>query len=49
MSYALEMVSCDMKYTQSFMTIGLGAQVILRLLPQQFERCNIGITSGKDL
>jgi hypothetical protein len=28
------------------MTIGLDIQVILRLLPQQFERLNVGIMMG---
>jgi hypothetical protein len=33
-----EMVSGAMIYVPSSMTIGSGIQVILRLLPQQFER-----------
>jgi hypothetical protein len=35
--YAVEMVSGVMMYIPSFMTIGSGIRVILRLLPQQFE------------
>jgi hypothetical protein len=33
-----EMVLGEMLYIRCFMTIGLGIQVILRQLPQQFER-----------
>jgi hypothetical protein len=36
MIFAIEMASDVM--IPSFMTIGTGIQVILRLLPQQFER-----------
>jgi hypothetical protein len=32
------MVSGGIMYIPSFMTIGSGIQVILRVLPQQFER-----------
>jgi hypothetical protein len=38
MVYAIEMASGSMIYIPSFMTIGSGIQVILRLLRQQFER-----------
>jgi hypothetical protein len=36
--YALEMTSGGMTYKQSFMTIGSGIQLIVRLLPENFER-----------
>jgi hypothetical protein len=49
MKYATEMASGGMMYIPSFITISSGAQVILRLLPQQFERQNVSITNGKDL
>jgi hypothetical protein len=35
--YAIQMVSGGMVYIPSFITIGSGIQVILRLLPQPFE------------
>jgi hypothetical protein len=35
---AVEMASGGIMYIPSFMKIGLGVQVILKLLPQQFER-----------
>jgi hypothetical protein len=38
MKHAIETASDDMIYIISFMKIGLGIQVILRVLPQQFER-----------
>jgi hypothetical protein len=38
MNYAVEMASDDIIYIPSFMTIGSGIQVILRLLPKKFER-----------
>jgi hypothetical protein len=38
MKYAVEMTSDEMIYIPSFMTMVLVIQVILRLLPQQFER-----------
>jgi hypothetical protein len=37
MNYTVQMASDDMK-VRSFMTIGSGIRVILRLLPQQLER-----------
>jgi hypothetical protein len=45
------MVSGGMKYSYipSFMTISSGIQVILRVLPQQFERLSVGITDERDL
>jgi hypothetical protein len=36
--YTIEMASVGMIYVPSFMTIGSGMRVILRVLPQQFER-----------
>jgi hypothetical protein len=38
MRYTIEMASHGMIYVLSFMKIGLGIQVILGLLPGQFER-----------
>jgi hypothetical protein len=38
MKYAIEMASGGMIYIPSFMMIGSSIQVILRLLPKQFER-----------
>jgi hypothetical protein len=37
MKYTVEMSSGGMTYMPSFMTIGSGVQVILRVLPQQLE------------
>jgi hypothetical protein len=36
--YTVDMVSDGMIYIPAFMKIGSGIQVILRLLPRQFER-----------
>jgi hypothetical protein len=50
MNYVAEMVAGSIIHIQSFMTIGLGVQVILRLLPQQSERLqSVGIADGTDL
>jgi hypothetical protein len=38
MMYAVKVTSDGMTHNPSFMTIGSGIQVILRVLPQQFER-----------
>jgi hypothetical protein len=38
MKYAADLASDGMIYIPSFVTIGSGIQVILRLLPQIFER-----------
>jgi hypothetical protein len=38
MKYTVEMASGGMIYIPSLMTIGSGIRVILRILPQQFER-----------
>jgi hypothetical protein len=38
MKHTVEMASGGMTYVQSFMTIDSEIQVILRVLPQQFER-----------
>jgi hypothetical protein len=38
MKYATEMTLGDMKCAQSIKAISLGMKVILRSLPQQFER-----------
>jgi hypothetical protein len=38
MRYTVEMASDGMTYILSFMMIDSGIQVMLRVLPQQFER-----------
>jgi hypothetical protein len=38
MKYVIQMDSGGMIYIQSCIMIGSGIQIILRLLPQQFER-----------
>jgi hypothetical protein len=38
MNYTVEMASDGVMYIPSFIKIGSGIKVILRLLPQQFER-----------
>jgi hypothetical protein len=38
MKYTVEMASGGMIYIPSFMKIGSGIQLILKVLPQQFER-----------
>jgi hypothetical protein len=47
--YAAEMASGGMIYIPSFMTIGLGIKVTLRLLLQQLESFSAAITDWKDL
>jgi hypothetical protein len=49
MKCAIEMVSGGMICTLSFMMTGSGIQETLRLLYQNFERLNIGVTDGKGL
>jgi hypothetical protein len=49
MKYAVEMASGGMIYIPSFMMIGSGIQVILRLLSKNFRGCNVGIIDGRDL
>jgi hypothetical protein len=41
--------SDGMIHIPRFMKIGSGIQVILRLLPQQFERLQCWYTDGRDL
>jgi hypothetical protein len=38
MTYTVEMALGSMIYISSFMMIGSGIQIIVRLLPQQFDR-----------
>jgi hypothetical protein len=38
MKYTIQMISGGMIYIRSFVTIDLGIGVMLRVLPQQFER-----------
>jgi hypothetical protein len=38
MKCTVEIASGDMMYVPSLMTIGSGVRVIIRVLPQQFER-----------
>jgi hypothetical protein len=49
MKYTIEMTSGGIICVPSSMTIGLGIQVILRLLPQNLRGYDIGITGGRDL
>jgi hypothetical protein len=52
MNYVAEMAAgfIILVHIESFMTIGLGVQVTLRLLPQQFERLHsVGTADGTDL
>jgi hypothetical protein len=49
MKYAVEMASDGMIYIPSLMTIGSGIRVILRVLPQQFERPQCCTTEDRDL
>jgi hypothetical protein len=46
---AIEVASCGMIYIPSFMTIGSGIQVVLRLLPQQFRGYGTSISDRRDL
>jgi hypothetical protein len=49
MKYAVGMASGGVIYIPSLMTIGSGIRVILRVLPQQSERRNVGITDKREL
>jgi hypothetical protein len=49
MKYAVEMASGGMIYIPSFVTICSGIQVMLRLLPQQFKSCSVGIIDEREL
>jgi hypothetical protein len=49
MKYDVEMASDGKIFIPSFVTIGSGIQVTLRLLPKQFESCNVDITDGRHL
>jgi hypothetical protein len=44
MTYAIEMASCGMIYTPSFMKIGTGVQAILRFCLSNLRGCEVGIT-----
>jgi hypothetical protein len=46
MMYAVKM---GMIYTQSFMEIGTGVQVVLRVCLNNLKHCHVGITDGRDL
>jgi hypothetical protein len=46
--YLRDLLLNGMRFIPSFMMIGLGIQVILRLLPQQFGRLQC-ITDGRNL
>jgi hypothetical protein len=45
---AAEGASYRMIYTPRFVTIGPGSRLILKLLPQQFQRLHTGTTAGWD-
>jgi hypothetical protein len=36
-------------YIPSFMKMGTGVQAVLRIYLNNFRRCNIGITDGRNL
>jgi hypothetical protein len=48
MMCAVEMGSCGMIYTPSFMKTATGVQEILRFCLRNLRSCNVGITDGKD-
>jgi hypothetical protein len=47
--YAVEMASCGMINTPSFMKIGAVLQAILRFGLRNLRGCNVGIIDGRDL
>jgi hypothetical protein len=49
MNSIVERASGGVKYIRSFIAIGLGIKVILRLLRNNLIGCNVGITDGRDL
>jgi hypothetical protein len=49
MNYAIEMTSGGIICVPSSMTIGLGIQVMLRLLPQNLRGYDNGCTGGREL
>jgi hypothetical protein len=49
MKHAVDMVSDGVIYLPIFMKTCSGIRVVLRLLPQMFERRNVGITNGRGL
>jgi hypothetical protein len=49
MKYAIEMFSCGVIYTPSFMKIGTGVQAILRFCLRNMNNCNAGISDGTNL
>jgi hypothetical protein len=46
MRYAVEMATCGMIYTPSFMKTGTGVQAILRFGHRNLRGCNAGIADG---
>jgi hypothetical protein len=49
MKYTIQMASGGIMYVPGLITIGSGIRVILRVLPQHFERYSVGITDEWDL
>jgi hypothetical protein len=49
MEYVVEMASCNMIYTQSFIKIDAGVGAILRFYLRNSRSCNVGITDGWEL
>jgi hypothetical protein len=49
MIYAVEMISCGMKYLLRFMKIGIGFQAILRFCLSNLRGCNAAIADQRDL
>jgi 20S proteasome alpha/beta subunit len=49
MKYAAETDSGGIIYKPSFMMIGSGIQVVLRLLPNNLKGCNVGVTEGQEV
>jgi hypothetical protein len=49
MRYTVEIASDGMIHLPSFMKIGSGVQLILKLLPLQLQGCSVGITDERNL
>jgi hypothetical protein len=47
--YAIEMASCGITYTQSFMKTGTGVQAICRFCFTNLRCCNVDTTDARDL
>jgi hypothetical protein len=49
MMFDIWMTSAGVIYSPSFMMSDLDFHVVLKLLPQQFRGCSVGVTDGRDL